>query len=231
MPNAGAQARLEAGAERTLEGVACRPWFGVGLATAPRSGTHELDSSLLTPGRPHHLRIALGQARLLVSTDIQPHIFVVHGKALRREERPRLRIERPDVERHRGEPMFLGELDHRLDKSVSTAPPVMCWMTRDVVNMQALPGVAQFGLWPSDDLGIEVADRFVMEGPNEDTRVRIREQLTHERCGGNVSGEAGLKRRGRASACTVCTAALSAEMISASFRVANRTSMLSPSGQ
>jgi hypothetical protein len=28
MPNAGHQARREAGAQRTLEAVACMPWFG-----------------------------------------------------------------------------------------------------------------------------------------------------------------------------------------------------------
>ena len=35
LPNAGPQARLEAGArhERTLEGVACRPMLGEGLVT------------------------------------------------------------------------------------------------------------------------------------------------------------------------------------------------------
>ena len=36
-PNAGAQARLEAGArhERTLEGVACKPWFGFAVCPPP----------------------------------------------------------------------------------------------------------------------------------------------------------------------------------------------------
>jgi len=32
-PNAGRQARLEAGAERTLEAVACTPLFGAGFGT------------------------------------------------------------------------------------------------------------------------------------------------------------------------------------------------------
>jgi hypothetical protein len=35
MPNARFQARLEAGAQRTLEGVACKPLFGNDLARKP----------------------------------------------------------------------------------------------------------------------------------------------------------------------------------------------------
>src|SRR5262249_21226986 len=80
-------------------------------------------SCIISEGQ--YLHIALGQARFPLSTDIQPHVFIVYGKALRREERPRLRIERPDVERYRGDPLFFGALDRRLHKSVSTASPVM----------------------------------------------------------------------------------------------------------
>jgi hypothetical protein len=153
----------------------------VGLATAPRSETPSLDASLPTHGGPHRLCIVLGQARLLVSADIQPHVFVVHGKALRREKRPRLRIERPDIERHHGEPTLFGELDHCLEKGVATALPLLGPIDGDVVNMQALPGMAQRRCWPSDNLGIEVTDRFAVEGANEDTRVGISKQLADKR--------------------------------------------------
>jgi hypothetical protein len=42
MPNATLQARLKAEVERTLEAVACMPWFGVGCVrdAAPPSGHH-----------------------------------------------------------------------------------------------------------------------------------------------------------------------------------------------
>src|SRR5262249_15766748 len=56
-------------------------------------------------------------------------------------------------------------------------------MNGDVMNMQALPSITKCRFLLSDDLGIEVADRFVVEGANEKTRVRISKQLTHERCG------------------------------------------------
>src|SRR5262249_50029933 len=134
-------------------------------------------------GGPHCLPIALGQVRLHLLAYIQPHVFVVPCKALRREESPRLRIERPDVERHLCESMCFGELDDRLDEGVAAAPPLMRLLDGEVVNMQALPGMAQCRFCPSDDLGIDVADRFTVQGPDEDTRVWISKQLAHERCG------------------------------------------------
>ena len=71
--------------------------------------------------------------------------------------------------------MFFGALDHRLHEGVSTASPVPTPLHGDMVNMEALPSVAQRRFWPSDDLGIEVADRFVMEEPKKETCVRISE--------------------------------------------------------
>src|SRR5262249_11977123 len=47
-PNAGRQARLKAGAQRTLEAVACTPWFGWGCPLEPRgSAPHK---SIPIPG-------------------------------------------------------------------------------------------------------------------------------------------------------------------------------------
>jgi hypothetical protein len=45
MPNAGHQARLEAGAQRTLEAIACTPWLGPYAAAQPFNGKELLSVS------------------------------------------------------------------------------------------------------------------------------------------------------------------------------------------
>ena len=58
---------------------------------------------------------------LLLPAEMQPHVFLVHGKALRREEGAGLRIQRPDIQGNRRYALFFRDPDDGVDKGLPNA--------------------------------------------------------------------------------------------------------------
>ena len=58
---------------------------------------------------------------LRLPAEMQPHVFLVHGKAMRREEGAGLRIQRPDIQGNRRYALFFRDPDDGADKGLPNA--------------------------------------------------------------------------------------------------------------
>jgi hypothetical protein len=106
----------------------------------------------------------------------------VGREALPSEERVRVFIEGPDLQRHKTDADFAGGGTYGVEQRAGDALSSMGRPHADMVQMDLVPGVAEWRFGQMNDLGIGVTGRLGIDFGNEDKIAGISEQPTRDRC-------------------------------------------------
>ena len=188
------------------------------LDRLPRLGVRVRAGRAATPAA-RECRLTLVESLRSLSIPKSCH---VGREALPSEERVRVFIEGPDLQRHKTDADFAGGGTYGVEQRAGDALSSMGRPHADMVQMDLVPGVAEWRFGQMNDLGIGVTGRL---GSTSAMKTRLLGLASSLRAtvAGNVSGPGGLKCSGRADACRLWTSVLRNESTSASASLARRT--------
>lgn len=106
----------------------------------------------------------------------------VGREALPSEERVRVFIEGPDLQRHKTDADFAGGGTYGAEQRAGDALSSMGRPHADMVQMDLVPGVAQWRFGQMNNLGIGVTGRLGIDFGNEDKIAGVSEQPTRDCC-------------------------------------------------